>query len=173
MKLLLGGLTQDVAVQIKSFRDLGGFPPDADLDAIATDLDVETLRNAGAQMSPEDMAAQMRDLVNQLLNHGAKLPKSLFLYMKGMIYLNGAIGALASDVNLLETMGTVFSYFAETHGESFANDFGVDLATISFDQAIQSQMTAQLGVDVSEGITFREMSEIRAKRMETLREGSS
>ena len=173
MKLLLGGLTEDIAGQIKSFRDLGGFPPDADLDAIAADLDVETLRSAGAQMSPEDMATQMRDLVNQLLHHGAKLPKSLFLYMKGMIYLNGAIAALASDVNILETMGTVFAYFAETHGEIFANDFGVDLATISFDQAIQSQMGAQLGVDISEGITFREMSEIQAKRIETLREGSS
>jgi ubiquinone biosynthesis protein len=173
MKLLLGGLTEDIPEQIKSFRELGGFPPGADLDAIAADLDVDTLRNAGAQMSAEEMATQMRNLVNQLLNHGAKLPKSLFLYMKGMIYLNGAIAALASDVNILETMSTVFAYFAETHGEIFANDFGVDLATISFEQAIQSQMGAQLGVDVSEGITFREMSEIQAKRMETLREGSS
>ena len=173
MKLLIGGLLGDIAAQIRSFRDLGGFPADADVDAIATDLDLETLRKAAAQMTPEDMAAQMRGLVNQLLNHGAKLPKSLFLYMKGMIYLNGATAALASDVNILETMGTVFAYFADTHGETFANDFGVDLATIPFHQAIQSQMEAQLGVDVSDGITFREMSEIQAKRMETLREGSS
>jgi ubiquinone biosynthesis protein len=172
MKLLLGGLTEDVVEQIRSFRDLGGFPPDADVDAIVAGLDVETLRSAGAQMSPEDMAAQMRDLVNQLLKHGAKLPKALFLFMKGMIYLNGAIAALASDVNILETMGTVFAYFAQTHGAVFASDFGVDLAAIPFEETMQSQIGAQLGVDVSEGISFREMSEIQAKRMETLR-GSS
>jgi ubiquinone biosynthesis protein len=173
MKLLLGGLTDDVLEQIRSFRDLGGFPPDADVDAIAAGLDIETIRTAGAQMSPEDMAAQMRDLVNQLLHHGAKLPKSLFLYLKGMIYLNGAIASLASDVNILETMGTVFAYFAENHSETFTNDFGVDLAAISFEHVIQSQMGAQLGVDVSDGISFREMSEIQAKRMETLRDGRS
>jgi len=173
MKLLLGGLTEDVVEQIKSFRDLGGFPADADIDAIVAGLDIETLRRTGAQMSPEAMAAQMRDLMNQLLRHGAKLPKSLFLYLKGMIYLNGAIASLASDVNILETMGTVFRYFAENHSEMFANDFGVDLATISFEEVMRSQIGAQLGIDVSEGISFREMSEIQAKQMETLRDGLS
>jgi ubiquinone biosynthesis protein len=168
MRLLLGGLTENVVEQIKSFRDLGGFPPDADIEAIVAGLDIETLRAAGAQMSPEDMAAQMRDLVNQLLRYGAKLPKALFLFMKGMIYLNGAIAALAADVNILEIMGTVFAYFAQTHGELFAKDFGVDLGAIPFEETMQSQMGV-LGVDASDGISFREMSEMQAKRIEILR----
>jgi ubiquinone biosynthesis protein len=170
MKLLLGGLTEDVTEQIRSFRDLGGFPPDADLDAIAAEIDIEQLRSAGAEASPEEMAAQMQALVKQLLDHGAKLPKPLFLYMKGMIYLNGAIAALASDVNILDTLGKVFTYFAESHGDVFTNDFGVDLSGIAFDELIQAQMGGQLGVDVKDGISFNELSEVNARRMEEIRE---
>jgi ubiquinone biosynthesis protein len=170
MKMLLGGLTEDVEGQIRSFRDLGGFPPDADLEAIAAQIDVEKLKTESAEMSPDQMAAQMRDLVNQLLDHGAKLPKSLFLFMKGMIYLNGAIAALAADVNIFATLGSVFTYFSDTHGDLFETDFGVDLATISFETAMQGQMGA-LGVDVADGASFRDLTEIQSKRMEELRAG--
>jgi ubiquinone biosynthesis protein len=169
MKLMMGGLTEDVEGQIAAFRDLGGFPPDVDVKAIAAKTDVETLRQASAELSAEDMAQQMRDLVNQLLDDGGRLPKSLFLFLKGMIYLNGAIAALAADVNMLETMGKMFTYFAETHGDMFANDFGFDLGAIDFDDALKSQFGAQLGVDVSEGISFREMSRIRTERFNEMR----
>jgi ubiquinone biosynthesis protein len=169
MKLLLGGLTNDVNEQIRSFRDLGGFPADADIEAIAAALDVEKLRTMQAELSPEQMADQMRELIKQLLDQGARLPKSLFLFMKGMIYLNGAIAALAADVNILETLAKVFTHFSTVHGALFASDFGVDLGTIDFEQTMQTQMQEQMGVDVSGGISYREMNEIQTKRLEEMR----
>jgi ubiquinone biosynthesis protein len=172
MKLMLGGLTEDVAEQIRAFRDLGGFPPDVDVDAIAANLDIDMMRSGGANMSAEEMAVQMRSMVNQFLDDGGRLPKPLFLFIKGMIYLNGATAALAADVDMLAILGQVFTYFAATHGEMFTNDFGVDLGELDFDDAIKNQFGAQLGVDVSEGISFREMSRLRTERMNELRGGS-
>jgi ubiquinone biosynthesis protein len=162
MKLLLGGLSGDVVDQTRAFRDLGGFPPDTDVEAIAAELDIDQLRHAQAELSPEEMAAQMKTLVNQLLDRGAKLPKSLFLFLKGMIYLNGAIAALAADVDILETVGKVFAYFATTHGDVFTGDFGVDLTTIDVAATMQAQM-ADMGVDASNGISYREMTELQAQ----------
>jgi ubiquinone biosynthesis protein len=41
--LLTAGQTGDIPTQLACFRDLGGFPPDADLDKIAVELDLEAL----------------------------------------------------------------------------------------------------------------------------------
>jgi ubiquinone biosynthesis protein len=169
MKLLLGGLTEQPIEQIRAFRDLGGFAPNVDVDEIAAQLDVERLRTMQAELEPEQMAEQMQELLNQLIAQGARIPKSLFLFLKGMIYLNGAIAALAADVNILATMGEVFSYFASTHGELFADQFGVDLSTIDYQQAMEAQLSAQLGIDASDGVSFREVSEVQAQRMDDLR----
>jgi len=169
MRLLLSGLIDDVGAQICAIRDLGGFPPDVDVDALVAMIDVDELRNATGTASTEELATHMRDLMKQLIDHGGRIPKALFLYMKGMIYLNGATAALASDVNILDMIGEVFSHFAANHGASIITDFGIDLSTISVAEVMQAQMGAQLGVDVSEGITFREMSEIQSKRMDELR----
>ena len=173
MRLLLSGLIDDVRAQICAIRDLGGFPPDVDVSALVAMIDVEELRNATGNASSEELAIHMRDLMKQLIDHGGRIPKSLFLYMKGMIYLNGATAALASDVNILDMIGEVFAHFAKNHGDSIVTDFGIDLSTISVAEVMQAQMGAQLGVDVSDGITFREMSEIQSKRMGELRGNAS
>jgi ubiquinone biosynthesis protein len=169
MKLMLGGLTQDPVEQVRAFRDLGGFAPEADAVAIAAQLDVERLRAMQAELAPEQMADQMKELLNQLLDLGARLPKALFLYLKGMIYLNGAISALAADVNILASLGDVFSYFSTTHGDIFANQFGVDLGTIDFDSTMRSQLEADLGVTTNGTISYREVSELQAQRRRQMR----
>jgi hypothetical protein len=66
-------------------------------------------------------------------------------------------------------MGEVFSYFASTHGELFADQFGVDLSTIDYQQAMEAQLSAQPGIDASDGVSFREVSEVQAQRMDDLR----
>ena len=171
MKLVFGGMTQDLVDQIRAFRDLGGLPPDADVEEIVVQLDLERLRDMKpGELTPEQMNEQMKELVNQLLARGASLPKSLFLYMKGMIYLNGAISALAADVDILATIGTVFSYLGETHGDLFVDAFGIDLRTIDVAAVFKEQLAAQTGVEVTDTLSFRELQELQRRQTEELRQ---
>src|SRR5204863_409057 len=108
----------------RAFRDLGGFPADADIDEILMKLDVERLMAMNpAEMTPEQMSEQMKDLVTQLLDQGARLPKALFLFMKGMMYLNGAIAALAADgaARLVTRYDDVLA--CARNYEAFSSDF--------------------------------------------------
>jgi ubiquinone biosynthesis protein len=155
---------------MEAFRDLGGFPPDADLDRIAAELNVEELQDmAPAEMSPEEVAARMRELVTSLVSYGARLPKDLFLFIKGMVYLNGAIATLAADVDIIAEMAAVSEHFVTAHGDRLVDEFGVDLAMVEFDaDVMKQQIKAQTGADV-DTISYREMQELQAQQRARLR----
>jgi ubiquinone biosynthesis protein len=168
--LMLTGMNQDVMAQLQYFRDLGGFAPDADLERIAADLNLDELVTMNqAEMSPEQLATQMREMVTQLVSHGAKLPKELFLYLKGMIYLNGAIAALAADVDLFAELGHVFEYFMSAHSDRFAAEIGFDVDANPFDvDSMQQRMRETMGV-TSDSLTYRELQQLQNDRMEEMR----
>jgi ubiquinone biosynthesis protein len=172
LSLLMSGPAGDPRAQLAAFRDLGGFPPDADLDRIAEELDIDELQSmAPAEMSPEELATQMRDMVTSLVGHGACLPKDLFLFMKGMVYLNGAIATLAADVDILAEMSAVSEHFLSEHGEQLESELGVDLATLDFDvDTMREQIRLQTGAEV-ESLTYREMQELQAEQRERMRQG--
>jgi ubiquinone biosynthesis protein len=168
----MSGTAQDPRAQLEAFRDLGGFPPDADLDRIADELRLDELQAmAPAEMSPEALASQMRDLVTSLVAHGAHLPKDLFLFLKGMVYLNGAIATLAPDVDLFSEMMAVHAHFVAEHSEVLVSEFGVDLGALEFDvDTMREQVRMQTGADVDR-LTYRELQELQAQQRERMREG--
>ena len=53
-------------------------------------------------MTGEELVHEIQDLLKGLLKQGAKLPKNLMLYVKNMIFFDGATTRLAPDVNLFE-----------------------------------------------------------------------
>jgi ubiquinone biosynthesis protein len=170
LKLLMSGPGGDPRAQLEGFRDLGGFPPDADLEKIATDLRIDELQSmAPAEMEPEEIAAQMRELVVSLVAYGARLPKDLFLFLKGMVYLNGAIAALAADIDILAEMSSVFEHFVEQHGEGIASEHGVDLGSMDFSiDTMREQIRMQTGADV-EQLTYRELQQLQEEQRERMR----
>jgi ubiquinone biosynthesis protein len=103
-----------------------------------------------------------------MVAHGGRLPKDLFLFLKAMIYLNGAIAALAADVDLLGELAHVFEYFATTHGDRLAHELGLEQAEPLDIGAMQDRMRKQMGV-TTETVTFRELQARQADRMEELR----
>ncbi|MET0895527.1 MAG: AarF/UbiB family protein [Acidimicrobiia bacterium] len=171
LSLMAGSSARDVRAQMEAFRDLGGFPADADLDRIADELNVEELQAmAPAEMEPEEMAAQMRDLVTKLVSYGARLPKDLFLFIKGMVYLNGAIATLAADVDIMAEMATVSQHFISAHGERLVNEFGIELSSVEFNaDVMKERVKAQTGADVGESLTYREMQELQAQQRDRMR----
>jgi ubiquinone biosynthesis protein len=170
LSLLVSGSTRDARAQIAAFRDLGGFPPDADIEQIATELNIDELQAmVPAEMSPDELASQMRGLVTNLVAHGARLPKDLFLFIKGMVYLNGAIATLAADIDIFAEMTAVSEHFIAAHGERLVEEFGVDLSTLEFDvDTMREQLRVQTGVDV-ESLTYRELQELQSQQRDRLR----
>jgi ubiquinone biosynthesis protein len=168
LRLLMGGTTNDVRVQLAALRDLGALPPDVDLEQIIVDLKLEGGEVLDpTEMSPDELLAQIREITKALLGIGARMPKELMLFVKDMLFLDGALGTLAPDVDLFGEITHVATYFATQHGERIAKDVGFkpDLEKIDLDG-----MRASFGLkeDV-QTITHRELQERRAvirKRME-------
>ena len=68
-----------------------------------------------------------------LLGYGARMPKELMLFVKNMVFLDGAIASLAPDLDLFAEIAHISMYFAETHGERIAADVGIDPDSFELD----------------------------------------
>jgi ubiquinone biosynthesis protein len=81
------------------------------------------------------------------------------LYVKNMVFLDGAIARLAPDLDLFAEITSITMYFAQTHGEKLFADVGIDPATFEIDlEGVKNS----IGVDTStERLTYRELQERR------------
>ena len=119
-------------------------------------------------MSPDDIARQQREVLKRLVAHGARLPKELYLYVKGSVYLNGAIIALAADLDMLAEMGHIIELFVQQHAEQVEAETGLDITELDTD-ALTEQLRTSMGVQ-SDTLTFREMHELQNERNAAIRE---
>jgi ubiquinone biosynthesis protein len=110
-------------------------------------------------LSPDEMIAEIQKVVKALLGYGARLPKELMLFVKNMVFLDGAIASLAPDLDLFAEIASISMYFAETHGERIAEEVGVDADSYEMDL---TGMKGSFGVDPNtERLTYRELQERR------------
>ena len=166
--LVMHSMAQDGRALLECFRELGGFPADADLDKVARDIDLdELMRQNPAEMTADELAKQQREVMKRLVAHGARLPKELYLYIKGSVYLNGAIIALAADLDMISEMGHIVELFTRTHADQVEAETGLDVAALDT-EAIAEQMRTAMGVE-GETLTFREMHEMQNERNAALR----
>jgi ubiquinone biosynthesis protein len=166
---LMAAISQDTAAQLRHFQTMGGLPANADLAEVERELGLDELVANQAEMTPEQMADVMQVTVKRLVGNGARLPKPLFLYLKNNIYLNGAIAALAPDIDVIAEIGAVLEYFASTHAERFRAEIGIDLDDGSFTAgAVTDLVRQQIGADV-EGLTSAQFNEIQNERMRAMR----
>ena len=163
LRLLVGGTVNDVKGQLAAFRDLGALPPDTDLDAVIRDLDLEGPIQDPTQMTADELTAEIREFTKKLLAYGARMPKELMLFVKDMLFLDGALATLAPDVDLFAEITHVAEYFATRYGERIAADVGVDPRQMEIDL---TGMKASMGVsDDTTTLTYRDLQ----KRRETIR----
>jgi ubiquinone biosynthesis protein len=161
LRVLVGGVTNDVRGQLAALRDLGALPPDADLDALIQDLRLDRPPVDPTTLTPDELVQEVKDLVKALLSSGARMPKELMLYVKNLVFLDGAIAALAPDLDLLAEIAGIATYFATTHGDRLTQDMGVDPRTMAVDL---EGVKAGFGVDpATEGLTYRELRARREK----------
>jgi ubiquinone biosynthesis protein len=164
LRLLVTASMNDIPGQLSAFRDLGALPPDIDIDAMIADLNLDGPPVDPTTLSQEEMLAEIQKVVKSLLGYGAKLPKELMLFIKNMVFLDGAIASLAPDLDLFAEIATISMYFAETHGERIATEIGMEPTDWDMDL---TGVQASFGVNPDEvtGLTHRELQE----RRETIR----
>lgn len=172
LRLLVGGTLNDAKIQLAALRDLGALPPDTDLDVVIEELGLIGPPVDPASLTPEQMLGEVQDITRKLLEYGAKFPKVLMLFVKNLLFLDGALATLAPDIDLFAEVSHIALYFATTYGDRIAHEIGIDPRDHPLElDAVRSAVG--VGEDVDR-LTYRELQERRAlirRRMRDHRRG--
>jgi ubiquinone biosynthesis protein len=158
LMLLVGATSGDTMAQLGALRDLGAFPPDTDLRQVFRDLGLDRTIDP-TTLSADELVHELQDLTKKLLSYGARAPKELMLFVKNMMFLDGAIARLAPDLDILEELQKIHTEIALRHGARLAAELGIDPKMASeFDiDAIKAAM----GVPDVQRLTYRDVQERR------------
>jgi ubiquinone biosynthesis protein len=148
LRLQMGATTNNLIVQVEALRDLGALPADSDAEAVIRD----------------------RDVTKALLAYGARMPKELMLFVKDILFLNGAMATMAPDVDILGEILAVVTYFTQRHGEQIAREVGVELLETPID--LDGYRAAMGFPDERDPITFQDLQERRELIRRRLQERS-
>jgi ubiquinone biosynthesis protein len=167
LRLLMGGTTNDIRMQLSALCDMGALPKDVDIEAVISELNLEGPVKDPTLMSPDELVAEIRELTKSLLAYGARMPKELMLFVKDLLFLDGAIATLAPDIDLFAEITEIATYFATHHGDRIMADVGIDPRALPVNlDGIRGSMGLTAEV---ESITYRDLQarrEIIRKRME-------
>jgi ubiquinone biosynthesis protein len=159
LRMMMTGAMNDVRGQIEAFRDLGALPADADIDRLLTLLKVDQPVQDPTKMEPELLVREIQAVLRGLLAQGARLPKHLMLYVKNMLFFDGAIAHLAPDLNMFDEVAKIYGYFAANHAARIERDVGIDPSRNPLNL---DNMRAQLGLEKDvDSITHRELQKRR------------
>ena len=160
LRLLMTATANDLTGQLEALRDLGALPPDADIQAVIKELGLDRPVVDPITLSADELVNEIQNVMKALLGIGAKLPKELMLFIKNMVFLDGAVATLAPDLDIFEQIGEVSMHFARVHGERIAAELGMDVGD-GYQLDLRG-MKASFGLDESvDGVTYRELQERR------------
>ncbi len=159
LRLMLGATTNDVTGQMAALRDLGALPRDTDLQAVIRDLGLDRPPIDPTTLTGDEMVKEVQRVVKAMLGYGARMPKELMLYVKNMVFLDGAIARLAPDLDLLAEVANISMMFAQRHGQRIATELGLASTEIEFDfDGVKAGFGLESDVD---SLTYRELQERR------------
>jgi ubiquinone biosynthesis protein len=170
LRLLVGASMNDVTTQMGALRDLGALPPDTDMAALIVELGLDQPPVDPTSLSAEELTGEIQRVMKALMATGARLPKPLMLFVKDLVFLDGAIATLAPDLDLFAEIASIAMYFNERHGARIAAESGLtgtwdlDLSGLALSVGAESAESASL--------THRELQERRRliqRRMEARR----
>ena len=164
LRLMISGAGSDVTGQLAALRDLGALPPDTDLAEVIRDLGLDKEPIDPTKLTQQQLVAELQKIIKSLLGMGARLPKVLMLYVKNLVFLDGAIAKLAPDLDLLSEVAELSMYLSMTHGERLAAEVGVSATDFAVDR---EDLRRNAGIDIPEGtpLTYEDLR----KRREIIR----
>lgn len=167
LKLMMAGTTNDIKMQVKALCELGALPMDTDVEQVVKDLNLDGPVKDPTKMAPEELIAEVRNITKALLGYGARMPKELMLYVKDLLFLDGAMATLAPNLDLFGALTEIATHFAMTHGQKIATDVGIAMSTETIDI---SGFKATFGIEANvQKLTYADLQERRAliaQRME-------
>ena len=159
LRLLMGSITNDVRGQLAALVALGALPADTDLDAVIVDLKLDRPPVDPTTLSGEELVAELREIVKSLLGYGASMPKELMLFIKNMVFLDGAIASLAPNLDLFGEIASIATYFTVTHGDATGREIGVAVDGFEVDL---TGVKASFGLEADHaGLTYAQLLERR------------
>ena len=161
LRMMMSATTNNVTGQVEALRDLGALPPDTDIAAVVEELGIDKGPIDPVKMEPDAMVVEIQRLIKALLAYGARLPKPLMLYIKNLIFIDGAIATLAPELDMFEVVTEIATHFATTHGAAITSQLG--MATQEWELDLDG-VKAGFGVDPNERdrLTYAELQERRA-----------
>lgn len=161
LRMMMTATTNDVKGQVAALRDLGALPKDTDIDAVIVDLKLDGPPLDPTTLEPEELVKEIQRVIKALLGYGARMPKSLMLYIKNLIFIDGAIATLAPELDMFAAVTDVATHFATTHGQTIAAQLGVAQQSWELDL---DGVKAGFGVDpsVTESLSYAELKQRRA-----------
>ena len=167
LRLMVGATTNDLEGQMAALRDLGALPADTDLAAVIDDLGLAGPPLDPTTLSGDEILKEVQRVVKALLGYGASMPKELMLYVKNMVFLDGAIARLAPDLDILAEITSISMQFAVRHGEQIGRDLGFDPTSVRIDL---DGFKASMGLDAGVSrLTHRDLQARRAVIQQRMR----
>ena len=160
LRLIIAGSANDIRGQVAAMRDLGALPKDTDIDAVIHDLGLDRPPIDPTKLTGEELTAELRNVTKALMGYGARMPKELMLYVKDMLFIDGALALMAPDIDLINEIITIVMHFTSRHGERIAAEMGIDPATIP--EVDAQGIKASFGiVDPVDEVSYRDLQERR------------
>jgi ubiquinone biosynthesis protein len=166
LSLIVGASNGHIPSQVAAMRDLGALPENTDIDTVIAQLGLDRPPVDPTTLTPDELVAELQRSIKTLLALGARMPKELMLFVKNLVFLDGAIATLAPDLDLFGEIEAISYMFAEKHGERIMcqlglvrqDDWKLDLSSVK----------AGFGLDdTTQRLTHREIQARRAQVRET------
>ncbi len=162
LSLIVGASNGHIPTQVAALRDLGALPADIDVDAVIAQLGLDRPPIDPTTLTADELVGELQQSIKSLLGLGARMPKELMLFVKNMVFLDGAIATLAPDLDLFGEIETISLMFAEKHGERIMQQLGLQLQENW--KPDLSSVKAGFGLDdATEHLTYREIQARRAQ----------
>ena len=162
LSLIVGASNGDVPTQVAALRDLGALPDTVDVATVIEQLGLDRPPVDPTQLTPDELVGELQRSMKTLLSVGARMPKELMLFVKNLVFLDGAIATLAPDLDLFGEIEAISLLFAQKHGERIMAQLG-----LRHDENWEPDLTglkAGFGLDEStEHLTHREIQARRAE----------
>jgi ubiquinone biosynthesis protein len=160
LSLLVGASNAHIPSQVAALRDLGAFPDDVDVQHVIDLLGLEQPAVDPTTLTADELVAEMQRSIKTLLGLGARLPKELMLFVKNLMFLDGAIATLAPDLDLFAEVEAIALMFAAKHGERIMSQLGLEHS----DDWVPDMSGIKAGFGVDESTAHLTHREIQARR---------
>ena len=156
LRLVMTAAANDVRGQVAALRDLGAVRHDTDIDALVRDLGLDGPAVDPTTLSAEELTRQIREVTKALMGYGARIPKELMLFVKDLLFIDGAMATMAPDVDVLAQVATILGHLQQRHGERIAGELGLGAVTVDM-----AGIRGSLGMGEDEVLTHRDIQERR------------